>query len=197
MILTGISEKRLIKYLQTADDSTNFQRALRQIDRDNRDAVWGFLRKNFQLETEEIEDIYYQTLEALVDNVRSGKFKGAGSIRSYMTGAARNMALTLLKYKGKHQSDEALADRPAQTHDPEEIYLRKEIVEKVSWLLDQLLGANCASILRLWADDFSFREIAQKLGYNSESVARTRKHYCLQELIQLAQRHNFTLEFQP
>ncbi|HMS30466.1 MAG TPA: sigma-70 family RNA polymerase sigma factor [Saprospiraceae bacterium] len=56
--------------------------------------------------------------------------------------------------------------------------------ERISLLSDILsrLRSNCKEVLMHWANGFTMEEIASKLGYLSEGMARKKKSQCMKEL---------------
>ena len=107
----------------------------------------------------------------------------SGELEPYLMGIARNLWYQECK---KRKREIALPDVIShQTADDqpvaEEIFLTKERYSLLHDVLNKL-RSNCRAVLMHWANGFSMAEIAEKLGYQSEGMARKKKSQCLAEL---------------
>lgn len=105
-----------------------------------------------------------------------------GDLEPYLFGIARNLWYAEVKRRGKQNSlIQDLGNEEKLDPCPEELYLTKERNSLFASLLSQL-RSNCRAVLMHWANGFSMIEIAEKLGYQSEGMARKKKSQCLAEL---------------
>ncbi len=77
---------------------------------------------------------------------------------------------SIISNEGDHQSSH------------EVIFLTEERRHVLLTLLDQL-RTNCRDVLMHWANGFSMVEIATKMNYLSEGMARKKKSQCFKELL--------------
>lgn len=111
-----------------------------------------------------------------------------GELNPYLMGIAKNLWFAELKKKSKtrnlesilHLKDEESADQP------EALFLNKERYTLLKDLLDQL-RSKCKNVLMYWANGYNMIEIAKKLNYQSEGMARKKKSQCLKELLDYLQ----------
>ena len=120
----------------------------------------------------------------LLDIVRSRRFRGASSFKTFVGAVARNTCIDvyrveLLRHRREEQLQPAAAE-PVTRGNPESAHVRRERRELARYVV-QRLSENCR---RLWhwvyRDGLSAREIAAKLGITPGNV-RVRVHRCLQE----------------
>lgn len=105
-----------------------------------------------------------------------------GELKPYLFGIARNLWYAEVKRRGKQNSlIQDLSVEEKLDPCPEEIFMTKERNNLLASLLSQL-RSNCRAVLMHWANGFSMTEIAEKLGYQSEGMARKKKSQCLAEL---------------
>lgn len=144
------------------------------------------VKKNGSLE--DGEDVFQDGIKELILNVRAGKFRGEGSVQGYLFGMCRNLwsrrfqkVIRDKQYAGKTSQETVLYETPESKTVLEE---REENIEK---LLEKL-GGKCRQVLVLWKMSYSMKEIAEELGYNSDGVARKKKHQCFQKLLRILEK---------
>ncbi|MEZ4825111.1 MAG: sigma-70 family RNA polymerase sigma factor [Bacteroidia bacterium] len=153
--------------------------ALRELyDRHHREMI----RKLRKVMGSEAEDVFHDSLVALVENVSAGKFSGRSSLKTYLQGIADKQCLR--RYRQTTRA-ERYVDRvsKSETHTagPDDDFIDDQLRQSVNQLLTHL-PPKCREILTLWAQKYSMREIAQKLNYENETVVRTLKSRCLKNL---------------
>lgn len=133
----------------------------------------------------ELDHLYNETLVALIKTGFASKnvFALTGDLEPYLMGIARNLWYQECKKQKREISlPEAISDQTADEQPvAEEIFLTKERYALLHDVLDKL-RSNCRAVLMHWANGFSMIEIAEKLGYQSEGMARKKKSQCLAEL---------------
>lgn len=67
---------------------------------------------------------------------------------------------------------------------PLDLILDAEQKDLINTILAKL-GRNCREVLTYWANSYSMKEIATKMNYKSEMMARKKKYKCFKELTQL------------
>lgn len=136
---------------------------------------------------EDAEDVFQESVRLAILGVRGGKYAGTGSLAAYVFGVSRNLWYKRFQQKVRLRLTEdssAQATVPEAPEDPEAGYLEEELRQHLNALLDQL-SPKCREVLELWKLSYSMREIAERVGYKSEGVARKKKRLCLVKLIEL------------
>ncbi|HRG32133.1 MAG: sigma-70 family RNA polymerase sigma factor [Saprospiraceae bacterium] len=111
-----------------------------------------------------------------------------GELNPYLMGIAKNLWYAELKKKSKiknldltlHLNHELSEDQP------EVLFLNQERYKVLKDLLDQL-RSKCKNVLMYWANGYNMIEIAEKLNYQSEGMARKKKSQCFKELMDYLQ----------
>lgn len=110
------------------------------------------------------------------------------SLTNYLITIAKNI---YLKEVTKKKIEVFTNDVPAHSgvDDSVEIHLiEDEKKSLLKQLLDQL-DDTCRQVLMLWAANKRMKEIAQKMSYKSEGMARKKKHQCLQKLYAVVEKY--------
>lgn len=105
-----------------------------------------------------------------------------GKLEPYLVGIAKHLwsaelnknKLTIVSIEYEHKE---FSLQPS----PEQLFLTSERKEILATLLENL-RSNCKAVLMHWANGFSMQEIAEKLNYQSEGMARKKKSQCMSEL---------------
>ena len=133
---------------------------------------------------EDVDDIFNYTLVQFIKTVTTKEnFTINSTLESYLFGIAKNLWFQKLKtqLKNKTESLELVKYNTTTDFDPEEILMTKEKKEIIEKALGEL-GKNCKEVLKLWAKKYSMKEIAEKMEYKSEMMARKKKCNCQKEL---------------
>jgi RNA polymerase sigma factor (sigma-70 family) len=133
------------------------------------------------------EDVLQETVIAFIDLVKTQKFRGDASIKTFLGSIARHIWLNEIKKKkslgnrakifetGRDQTENDIADNLNQ----------REIKQQFLHLMGRL-GGSCKQILTLfYYENLSFKEIVGRMQYENEQVARNKKFKCIKELTDL------------
>ncbi|MEP7196235.1 MAG: sigma-70 family RNA polymerase sigma factor [Saprospiraceae bacterium] len=137
-------------------------------------------------QSDDAEQIYSELIIQCVKTMFSRKeFDQDGPLDAYLMGIAKYLWLAELKRKKSaghidEIQDSSMPDIQAST---EQIFLNSERRDLLNDLLMKLRG-NCQEVLMHWANGYNMEEIAQKLNYQSEGMARKKKSQCLKELLE-------------
>jgi RNA polymerase sigma factor (sigma-70 family) len=148
------------------------------------------------------EDIFQEALLLLVRNVRQPGFTLTSKLSTYLYGIARYLWRDELRRRPHSISLELLHDPKdlEALHDSEDFGPLTQAVEKeqqarlAEKVLNEL-GERCRELLLLfYHGGLKLKDIASKMGYNSENTAKNQKYKCieaakirLQELNQIHQ----------
>lgn len=123
---------------------------------------------------EDADDICQETLLVLYRKIRETDFVLSSSLKTYVLGVAGNLWLQELRKRGRELSSDAHPELPEDNADEH----RLQLAEKAF----MLLGEQCRTILILfYRQRMSMRDIAQRLGFASEQVAKNQKYRCLEK----------------
>ena len=151
--------------------------------------IW--IRKKFDLTTDEAKDIYQMTVISFYENIMEGKLKILNSsLKTYLFAIGKNKALENKRYSRKFSgepSERVLqnVEQPSEFETEEEQKLFEKNLETVELCLGEL-GDPCKTIL----EDFYYHKqdmqhIMERLGYKTTDTVKTIKYKCMQRLRKL------------
>jgi RNA polymerase sigma factor (sigma-70 family) len=138
---------------------------------------------------QDAEDVFQKALIIVTTKAKVKNYQPFENFEWYLYGISRNLWLKELKLRKKRGqktevkeiSDENTAKSIALQileNDRREVYLRNF----------NLLSDNCKKVLSLFLKKRKHKEIAEELGYNSESVVRQRVFKCKNKITKLIQK---------
>ncbi len=128
------------------------------------------------------EDILQEGIRNVMLNVRSGKYRGTGSLKAYLMVICKNLWLTQFNRKlHLNRIKEGLNPDVRTEESPETQLFWNERATMLKNVLEQI-GDICKEILGLWSMGYSFREIGEKTN-RKEGAARKQKHSCFKKLM--------------
>lgn len=162
------------------------ERAMRQLYLAEAEGALQYLRK-LGCDDEAAQDVFQDAVVELLIAIEEEKFQGQSSLKTYLFGIAKHLWFARLRRQGVEQryQDRLMADpTPERPVTPEGLYLRQHQQEKIDGVLQQL-GDACREVLTLWSLRYDMKEIATRMGYANDQIARNKKSRCLQRLKQL------------
>ncbi len=172
---------RLIREIQHGNE-----RVIGELYKDYREPFLAWASKNFGLDFEDSVDIFQESVIIFYRNVAQGKLTElSSSVKTYLFAIGKNLILRKLRdekptveIEEKHFPDTSELDIFRDYENSSRISLMKSALEK--------LGSPCDEILRMfYYRGFAMEIIKERLGYKSESVARTQKKRCMKYLKKL------------
>ena len=132
----------------------------------------------------DVEDIFHYTLIQFFKLVlKTESFTIHSNLNSYLYGIAKNVWFQKIR-KNKNLLTSQLEDVDfVDDVQPVDLLMIEDEKRKVLHGILSNLGAKCKDVLLLWASGFKMSEIALKLGYSSDEVARRRKYVCMKLLV--------------
>ena len=131
--------------------------------------------------TEDASDVFQESLIAFYENVKSQKFRGDSTIKTYLYATIRNNWFTKLK---KLKTEVELDNVKSQTDETNQTS-ESELMRVLSGLLDQI-GKSCKKILTYYYyENLSMKDIMEKMDFSTEQSAKTQKYKCMQKLIKI------------
>lgn len=159
---------------QSVSDNIFSEKSMEQLYTLYRGQFIGYIQKRYQLEEEMASDIYHDSFLLMMDNIRTGKYrKQDASLLTYLLGIGKNLVLKKLKKKNERPLvagwiSELLPDTDW-----------KSALEEAGRLIGE--GETvCNQILQLFYwEKLSMSDIAERLGYQSAEVAKSKKNSCM------------------
>jgi RNA polymerase sigma-70 factor (ECF subfamily) len=148
-----------------------------------------FVRKRpakYALNEEDALDAFSDAYLAVVDHIKSGRFRGESSIKTYLSRIFRNKCVDKARKNATMKVDwvEEFPDLPDESKD----FLRKMIShEELKGVRQKLsqLSENCSKMLLMSAQGYSPEEIAQAFNLASARSASSQRYKCLEKLKKL------------
>ena len=119
----------------------------------------------------------------LIDKVKTGKFREESSLKTFLSGIARNLWLHESRPRSRRNQREA-----NYTADFTEVEIADNSFSSLAYsneiakLMDQI-GSPCKEILTgFYYEDKSMKELLTQFDYENEQVLRNRKSRCLKKL---------------
>ncbi len=111
----------------------------------------------------EAEDVFQEAVIIFDRNIRAGKFKGQSNLDTYFVGIAKWYWIAQRRKKGKEtELNPEFHDSQLDSH--EHLVFEKDRKNLLNQALKQL-GDRCRLILKLWAQNFSMKEIAFQVDF--------------------------------
>lgn len=134
---------------------------------------------------EDAKDVFQEALMALFTHVKLGKFDCRYEIGAFLYVVACNRWRKRNKNKQEFMGVEESSLTTYSENSTYEAVFSSDTKEVVRNLFDQI-GENCKKILQLSVfNNYSLKEIAAELGYDSEDTVKTRRYKCKMKLMQI------------
>lgn len=185
---TSVSDQTLIQGLQSGP--TERQRYEYLLYRRHVEFVRLRPRK-YALTEEEARDCYTEAFLAVVDHIRSGRFRGESSIKTYLSRIFRNKCVDQFRKKSTVSATwvDEFPDLPDESRD-----FVRALMSREEWVYlgEQLkaLGERCQQLLLLAGEGYSPAEIAAEMGFKTPRSASSQRYKCLEKLKQRLETHS-------
>ncbi|GAA0733114.1 hypothetical protein GCM10009430_46980 [Aquimarina litoralis] len=130
------------------------------------------------------EDIFQKALMQLIARYRVKEFVVEGSFSGYFYVACRNLWRRELNKQKRIVTNDEIIERNKEAEDMTMVTLEQEKWELFQEKLAEL-SDNCKQLLQMFFDKVPYKEIVNKLGYNSDNVVRQRIFNCKSQLTKL------------
>lgn len=179
------TEAQLISAIKEGGSACD--KAIAYLYRKHHDSVLSFIvvRNGSK---EEAKDIFQDAVLTLLSNIQTGKFEGKSSLSTYLHAISKN--LWYRRFRRSITADEykaSLSTEEKELGDPEVVMVGQDTQVQLQALM-QNLKDKCKEVLSLWAQKYSMKEIAEKLGYSNDQVVRNKKNHCMKELKELVRK---------
>jgi RNA polymerase sigma-70 factor (ECF subfamily) len=177
------TEETLFLSLKNGDQAT-----LGRFYLEGKAAFVKWAEKYFQCRDVEAVDVYQDAVITLYENIAAGKYvyQDSSSIKTYLYAIGKNIFLKKLSLEKKIQ-DRVVPALSAQTDEDTEqkeaLTVENELRYDAVMQAFSTLKEPCKSLLKyFYYQGLSMKEIAAKLNYKSEQVAKSQKVRCMKTL---------------
>jgi RNA polymerase sigma factor (sigma-70 family) len=165
-------------------DESSRRTAIRELVQDQKlkGKVIAYIKNNNGDQTDG-ETMFHDAIVTFVKTIFTKRdYEISTHIHGYILGVARNLWMNELRKKAKHKSDPIeYAEHTPSESDHLCLIMKGERSKILKAVLNQM-AKNCKDVLLLWSAGYKMTEIAQKLNYKTEGVARKKKSNCMKEL---------------
>jgi RNA polymerase sigma-70 factor (ECF subfamily) len=127
-------------------------------------------------------DLVQETLTLALDNLRRGRWRGEGSLASYLAAILRHLVARSQRSGGRESAVADLDGLPAPEGDPLAATRRFEQQRQVRRALQRLSTEHLEVVLRHYFDEQSVGQIARDLGVPRGTVL-SRLHYARKKIV--------------
>jgi RNA polymerase sigma factor (sigma-70 family) len=133
---------------------------------------------------DEAKDIFQDAVVALFNTVKLGKYEPSRDIGGFLYFVSRNLWINRIKKKNK-QTGIVDTEQFQTNESPFAVMVTQEKQAAFRDLMEKI-GTPCKELLRYTMyDKLSMKELAEKMGMSSETVAKTTHYRCKQKLLAL------------
>jgi RNA polymerase sigma factor (sigma-70 family) len=130
--------------------------------------------------TEDAEDVFQEAIAAFFKKAMTDEsLEEMDNFAGYIYGTARNI---YLKEITKRKPPIYFTDTVPEHREQDNIAFSDDANAIIQWIY-KLATPTCQEVLLYWANKCSMKEIAQKMHYKSEDMAKKKKYECLQKLV--------------
>lgn len=141
--------------------------------------VRNFVAKNSGIDAD-ASDVFQDSIIILYSQITGGTLELTGDLKGYFTGIAKNVWSAQLRKKRKTTAlDIDLPDDIAHA-DTDDLMFERIVSRAFS-----KLKPDSQLILNLFADGFTYGEIARKMNFKNEIYARRKKYLSKEELVEM------------
>ncbi len=160
------------------------EQAITQLYEKYRKEFFLWIKNKYQCTDEEALDAYQESVLVMYNNIKKGKLqKFTSSIKTYLFAIGRNVVLyNRRKFQRERNS---ITDRENDIVDQESVQVNLQVSERQKILIEVIddMGNPCKSLIMFYyTENLQFKEIAKRLNYKSETVARMQKMRCLKKM---------------
>jgi RNA polymerase sigma factor (sigma-70 family) len=125
---------------------------------------------------EDAQDIFQESLVIFDRNLREGRFEGKSALTTYFVAIAKWRWLTVRRQQGRYTELDPI-HFDGEVDSPEQDALRAEQRELLQDALGRI-GDRCKQLLTLYQLEYSMKEIAEQMQYESADVAKKEAYRC-------------------
>jgi RNA polymerase sigma factor (sigma-70 family) len=177
------TQERLIKDLQNGGPNASI--AMKKLYENYRYKNYiSQYSSEFNIPATQVQDFLQDAFLTFVKKAKKSDFNIPKDINVYITSIAKNL---IQNYARKLKTEEIVAEDKAIYGVSEPHSTTLHLDESKNALKDIMakIDPQCRRLLRLWANGFSYIEIAEKLSLSSHNRARQKKHRCIKKIVEI------------
>ena len=133
------------------------------------------------------EDVIQEVLVVFIEMVTKDKYRAEASIKSFLYTLTRNLWISEIRKRSSAQKRNTTYEDSRELIEKDiSDYLVYHESQKLIMTLFEKLGEKCNQILTyFYYNNYSMKEILEKVSYGNEQVLRNKKYKCLKGLINM------------
>ncbi len=137
---------------------------------------------------EDAQDVFQDSMIVLFRKLKDPEFVLTSQMGTFLFAIAKRVWLKQASRRVK-RPETVLDQEPLELAEPQDIEAELVITERNRFFREKLkeLGDGCQKLLKLFFAGTSMVQIAEKMGFASDSYAKKRKFQCKQQLTKLIQ----------
>lgn len=163
--------------------SQNINEAVQELYKLHFEPVVYYL-KGLGCSEEDGQDIFQESILILIEQVQQDKFRGDSTIKTYLTGIARNLYMNDMRSKNRRSNREELyaKENSEEEQDAHHRIFSRENSEKLMQLFETI-GVPCKKILSgYYFHNMPMKQLLLLTHYDNEQVLRNKKAKCMKHL---------------
>lgn len=178
--MNEISDEKLLFGLQSGNQVEKDQ-ALKQLYAQNYPLIATYIAKN-NGDPEDASDIFQDAIIVFYEKVRLGQLELTCSIQTYLYSVCRNLWLNRLRVQKRFTSMNEDMETIPVSEESLSVLTSNERSEAIIQLLEKL-GSDCKKVLTFYYfERLKMREIAKRMSFANEQVAKNKKSTCMKKL---------------
>jgi len=159
---------------------------IRYLYRNYYHGLCNYIKLN-QGSAQDAEDVFQEVVVNFIEIVKSDKFRGESSIKTFLYTLCRFTWLNELKRRNRVllREEKYEGNRDHEDKDVSHLLVEREAKSLVMAMIEKL-GDTCKRILvAYYYDNFTMKEILPLVEFQNEQVLRNKKYKCLKSLEQM------------
>ncbi len=146
--------------------------------------VLAYIIRNSGSESD-AKDVFQESIMVVYKQVDDKDFTIREDFGAYLIGISKRIWLKQIRRVSVHERYIGQSEQETIEHHPADVEIENELELGLIRKHIVNLGEECKKVLMWSADGIKNAKIAEKLGYKSEKVVRTKKYKCKEYLINL------------
>ncbi|MBL7827966.1 MAG: RNA polymerase sigma factor [Saprospiraceae bacterium] len=138
------------------------------------------------------EDLYHDTFLSFDRLLRTGKYRGESSLKTFFIGIAKWQWLNQQRKMGRTISLEADEKFMLERFSEDDMFVKER--QALFEMLLAKIGERCKRLLTMYKLNFSMKEIAAEMGYATDQVAMNQCAECRKKLKHLIENDHELLD---
>ncbi|MDF1863872.1 MAG: sigma-70 family RNA polymerase sigma factor [Saprospiraceae bacterium] len=185
--MKSINDKELIELLMSGVASKN-DLALAYLYKKNYRMVASYIQRNSGT-APDAEDVFQDSMIVLYNQVKRGSFRVESSLGTYLYGIAKNIWYKRLRKAGRETELTIEHESIVSEESHLKVLEQTDKSNLIAALLEEL-GEKCKEVLLLYYfEKLRLRDIADRMNWGSEQVAKNNKARCMKKMRELVGNH--------